>query len=242
MNKINFFVFLLMLVQSAGLAACTWCKPAKSEQPFSAEHFFMTRYFKRCYPKVRQLVALFPTMCATAVEKSMHRTIKRLGERPWKYFHLPRKKLQGYHLKTIVKEFKALTVFIRTHSVNPATKQIMPTSTVKDQRGWVSLFRHWQKNAAVDAHGCTVVDDLCAYYLSYIGTLFNSFALCPSLDYTFAAEQRKIRRCRQVMEALVNLLRSSPYQANVEGAWQNWERIYQQLERRFQNPITKIRR
>lgn len=236
-HKYIIHFFFLVLFQESALLSCNWCAAYRPDRPYSYEAFFMKQYFEKCKPDHLQFISFLKTMCINAATQSLKKMIEFSGKNPKEYFHLSSEELNGKHLLEIVKTYDQLIYFINTHVIDPKTKRLLHYKAKPKNENYPFLARYLKECGSTDLYGCTLLDDLYAYSLSYIGALFNSYLLRSSLDLNDKTERMQIMNLFYSMEYLTTQLQNSPYQQRAQEAFSLWTRLFNLIEKEQKNSL-----
>jgi hypothetical protein len=233
MNKkiYNFFFFLFF---SIPLQSCDWCKSTFGRGSSDID-FFMDQYLLYIKPSTSELLALYQSLCPQGFVLALKKQIDLLGRHPDQYFHVSDRASGGSQLLSAVKIFDRLINFVHGFVVDGKTKKIMPYSYKDRKLERPFLAQYIQRHSKKDQYGCTVIDDLHAYTLSYAGALFNSLLLKNTGLALTQKEMRPLMFLFNTIEFLVGQLRNTPYQVHAEKSLQQWTRLYKTIEKEWKD-------
>ncbi len=219
---------------SIPLKSCDWCKPMFGRGN-SDINFFMDQYLLYLKPSTKELLALYQSLCPQGFVSALKKQIELLGRHPDQYFHTSGQGSGGSQLLSAVKIFDRLINFVHGFVVDGKTKKIMPYSYKDRKKEHLFLVQYIQRYSKKDQYGCTVIDDLHAYALSYAGTLFNSLLLKNTGLGLTEKEMRPLMFLFNTIEFLVGQLRNTPYQVHAEKSLQQWTRLYKTIEKEWKD-------
>ncbi len=233
MNK-KIYTVVLFFFLSMPLYSCDWCKPMFGHQNTGID-FFMDQYLLYLKPSTKELLSLYQSLCVGGFTRALKKQIELLGRYPDQYFHASATNSAGNHLLIAVKTFDRLINFVHGFVVDGKTNMILPYSYNDKKSERLFLAQYIGRYSKKDQYGCTVIDDLHAYALSYAGTLFNSLLLKNRGLGLTEKEMRPLMFLFNNIEFLVGQLRNTPYQIHAEKSLQQWTRLFKMIEKEWKN-------
>lgn len=222
------------------MQGCNWCLDANVfNKKKSFAQFFMKNYFMFMQPSTNELIPIYKTMCVDACSSALRIQIQKLARKPSEYFHTKNNQFTEYDLPRAVKTCDSITEFIHSHMIHTETKEIFPYSYYNKNKKLMFFSEYLTRHAPKDSYGCTLLSDIHAYSLSYVGTLFNSILLKSKQNSLNEKEMRSLVLLFNRIEFLSGQLRNTPYQEPVERHLKIWTRLFKTVEKEWQNKKEK---